>query len=109
METLNLLGRKENPDLNSDAGGLHRILVVDDDPSIRHLLTVILMGAGYHVDAASDGGQAWDILQGHSYDLVITDNNMPNMTGLELLQKLDFEGCESSVIMAAAFTPRGKT
>jgi len=67
---------------------LHRILVVDDDISIRQLNAAVLVHSGYQVDAAADGAAAWEILNTDSYDLLITDHNMPRLTGLELLKKL---------------------
>jgi Response regulator receiver domain len=54
-----------------------RILVVEDDISIRRLSTEMLIRSGYQVDAAADGAAGWKALQGKSYDLVITDNFMP--------------------------------
>lgn len=64
------------------------ILVVDDDSSIRRLCTESLKLCGYRVEAAEDGAVAWDAVQVHRYDLMITDNMMPNMSGIELLKKL---------------------
>lgn len=46
----------------------------------------ILMRVGYEVDATEDGQAAWQALNAGSYDLLITDNNMPKVTGVELLQ-----------------------
>ena len=54
-----------------------RILVADDDEGIRCLLSVALTLAGYDVNLASDGEQAWDTLSHDHYDLLITDNEMP--------------------------------
>jgi two-component system OmpR family response regulator len=65
-----------------------RILVVDDDDDIRRLNTEVLACSGYKVDAAADGAVAWDTLQLNSYDLVLTDHDMPKVTGIELLIKL---------------------
>src|SRR5580692_10271674 len=65
----------------------HRILVVDDDSDARHLCIDILAGCGYEVEAAKDGAAGWDALQAKIYDLVITDNLMPKMTGIEMLEK----------------------
>jgi DNA-binding response OmpR family regulator len=65
-----------------------RILVVDDDDDIRRLNTEVLAGSGYKVDAAADGAVAWDTLQLNSYDLLLTDHDMPKVTGVELLIKL---------------------
>jgi DNA-binding response OmpR family regulator len=67
---------------------LHRILVVDDDISIRQFNAEVLLHSGYQVDAAADGAAAWEILKTDSYDLLITDHQMPTLTGVELLKKL---------------------
>jgi two-component system alkaline phosphatase synthesis response regulator PhoP len=66
----------------------HRILVVDDDISILQFATKMLVQSGYHVDTAEDGAAAWDVLQINSYDLLVTDNKMPKVSGVELLKKL---------------------
>jgi len=65
-----------------------RILVVEDDRDVRQLNTEVLSRSGYEVDAAEDGAAAWQALNTDSYDLLITDHNMPKLTGVELLQKL---------------------
>ena len=65
-----------------------RILVVDDDEDIRRIETEALVCSGYKVDAAADGAVAWDTLQLNSYDLLLTDHDMPKVTGVELLIKL---------------------
>ena len=59
----------------------YRILVVDDEASMREVLSIMLHREGYHVDAAVDGAQAVKHLQEHSYDLVISDVQMPRMNG----------------------------
>lgn len=63
-----------------------RILVADDEASIRDLLTKTLALAEYDVDAAPDGRAALGRLQGTSYDLLITDLKMPGMDGLALIR-----------------------
>ena len=83
----------------------HRILVVDDDESVRRINTMILLRAGYEVDSAEDGAVAWDTLNTCSYDLMITDNNMPNMTGVELLRKVRDNKIAMPVIMASGTIP----
>lgn len=62
-----------------------RILLVDDEPSIRFVLTAILEQAGYAVETAEDGFIALRKIQQAMPDLVITDLRMPNMNGFELL------------------------
>jgi len=61
-----------------------RVLVVDDSITTRSLEKSILEHAGYKVSLAVDGKQAWDMLQEHAFDLVVTDVEMPKMDGFEL-------------------------
>lgn len=60
-----------------------RILVVDDDESIRDLCGLVLLTAGYKVDTAVNGADGLEKLSQGSYDLVISDVNMPELGGLE--------------------------
>ena len=62
-----------------------RILLVDDEPSIRFVLGAVLEQAGYQVELAEDGFNALRKIQETMPDLVITDLRMPNMNGFELL------------------------
>jgi CheY-like chemotaxis protein len=82
-----------------------RILVVDDEPCFRRLNIKMLVDAGYHVDSAEDGEVAWDTLQVNSYDLLITDNTMPKVTGLELIELVRDAGLPLPVIMATGASP----
>jgi|SRR5208283_3338025 len=82
-----------------------RILLVDDEPHIRQLNTGALIHSGYHVDAAEDGAAAWEALGADSYDLMITDNNMPRLTGVELLKKLHATRMALPVIMTTGKLP----
>lgn len=64
-----------------------RILVVDDEPEIVHVLRDLLVFAGFEVETARNGKQAMNLLTGrHHFDLMITDMKMPEMDGLELLR-----------------------
>lgn len=67
---------------------MRSILAVDDSASMRKMVSFTLTGAGYHVVEAVDGQDAWDKAQTHSIDLVLTDQNMPNLDGLGLTRKL---------------------
>lgn len=82
-----------------------RILVVEDDAVIRRLNTENLSHSGYRVDAAEDGAAAWDALQLNNYDLVVTDHDMPKVTGAELIQKLRAARMFLPVIMATGTPP----
>lgn len=65
-----------------------RILIVDDHPTNRLLLRRQLDTLGYHVDEASDGVEALKFIRQQTYDLLITDLNMPNMDGITLTQRI---------------------
>ena len=67
--------------------GLHRILVADDEESMRWVLSKALRKKGYSVDLAADGNQALRQVREQSYDLAIVDIKMPGMSGLEFLDK----------------------
>jgi DNA-binding response OmpR family regulator len=83
----------------------HRILVVDDDSDTRQLSVDVLVGSGYDVDAVMDGAAGWEALQDISYDLTITDNKMPRMTGMEMIEKLRSARMTLPVIMATGHLP----
>src|ERR1043165_8119186 len=63
-----------------------RLLVVDDDPSIREVMSAILAESGYQVLTAEDGMEALDLLPQFQPHLVITDLRMPRLSGFELLE-----------------------
>jgi len=64
------------------------ILVVDDSVTIRTFEKALLEAAGYDVTAASDGLEAWNMVQAKQPDLIVSDVEMPNMTGFELTEKV---------------------
>jgi DNA-binding response OmpR family regulator len=79
----------------------HRILVVDDDRDIRQLSAEVLIHSGYEVDTAEDGKAGWEALQIKAFNLLITDNNMPKLTGVELVRRLRSARMALPVVMAA--------
>ena len=64
---------------------MRRILIVDDEPSVRDVMATVLMDAGYSVQMAADGHIALEIIDDASPDLIITDVVMPNLDGWALL------------------------
>jgi DNA-binding response OmpR family regulator len=84
---------------------VQRILVVDDDSMICQLNSDVLSAHGYIVDVAEDGADAWDALQFNTYDLMITDNTMPNLSGIELLKKIYAVRLPLPIIMATGTVP----
>lgn len=66
-----------------------RILFVDDSSTIREMVESSLLEIGYmNIQGAEDGIEALELSTEEEYDLIITDINMPNMDGIELIQKL---------------------
>jgi two-component system chemotaxis sensor kinase CheA len=65
-----------------------RILIAEDSMTVRTQMKRILEGAGYDVEVAVDGLEAFNKLSGSNFDAIVTDIQMPNMTGLELTEKI---------------------
>lgn len=76
-----------------------RTLLVEDEPNMVRTLTKILERRGHRVNSAANGQEALRRLEESSYDLVITDLNMPVMNGIELLREMKARGLESAVIV----------
>ena len=66
----------------------HRVLVVDDNPDSVAIMRGILEGRGYDVAAASSGNEALQFLKQEAVDLVLLDIMMPEMSGMEVLQRI---------------------
>jgi DNA-binding NtrC family response regulator len=79
-----------------------QILVVDDEPNLRRVLSAQLERDGYDVHTAEDGEQALAILKEHHIDLVITDLRMPRIDGMELLRRAQKIDAELPVVMITA-------
>ena len=80
-----------------------RILVVDDEPSIRAQLEESLQEAGYATEGAADGAAAAALALQLSFDLCLSDIRMPQMGGIELLQRLGQQSPETMVVLMTAF------
>jgi two-component system chemotaxis response regulator CheY len=76
------------------------ILTVDDSPSLRMAIRIALTGAGYTVTEAADGLEGLTKSRGTKFDLIITDQNMPNMDGLTMIRELrkDAAQCGTPII-----------
>ena len=80
-----------------------RVLIVDDEESFRHMLSVILDKQGYAVDTASDGEQALDKMERGLFDEILCDIRMPRMDGIEFLRRAKEAQPESTIIMMSAY------
>ena len=76
-----------------------KILIVDDERSIRNSLKEILSDEGYDVDVAEDGATALAMVDKERYNVIFCDIKMPGMEGTEVLERLIKDGVESAIIM----------
>lgn len=80
-----------------------RILIVDDDSNVRHMLGLMLQRSGYHVESAEDGAHALRMAIKTSYDVAIVDYRMPPPDGLEVLTRLrDYQPRCVRILMSGA-------
>ena len=81
-----------------------KLLIIDDEPSIRHMMRLTLEAAGYRVDEAADGQAGLERYRdGSDYDAVVLDQKMPGLDGLETLQRIKEHTPEACVLMVTAF------
>jgi two-component system OmpR family response regulator len=82
-----------------------RILLAEGEGDIRRLNSEVLSSFGYHVDAIDNGLAAWNTLQINSYDLLIIAENLPIVSGLDLLKKMHYTGIYLPVILTIRKMP----
>jgi len=80
-----------------------KVLIVDDEGGMRHMLSVLLEREGYDIDTAEDGRKGLDKIKENAYDLVLCDIRMPEMDGLSFLESTKKISNELPVIMMSAF------
>ncbi len=87
-------------------GGSERILVVDDEPELAWLVEQVLSHLGYDVTSMTNGLKALELVRGgtESFDLIVTDQTMPQVSGLELANALRESGCDVPVILTTGFS-----
>ena len=78
-----------------------RILLVEDDSFLRRLGQHVLVQAGYDVATAANGAEGWTALMASAYDLLITDNQMPVLTGIELVRRVRLSNRVLPVILTS--------
>jgi CheY-like chemotaxis protein len=98
-------GNPVNAFLPNQHGFPQRILVVEDEGDLRQLNAQVLADAGYEVDVAEDGASAWAALQLKNYDLMLTGQFLPKLSGVELLKKIHTTRMTLPVIMATGILP----
>ncbi len=81
----------------------NRILLVDDEDTLRYVLRETLIDEGYSVDVANDGFQALEHVKHKSYDLLITDIKMHGMDGLQLIREIKRNGSHLKIVIITAY------
>ena len=76
-----------------------KILIIDDERSIRNSLKEILMDEGYDADVAENGVQGCSMVEKEKYDVIFCDIKMPEMDGMEVLDKLNQMGTDAAIVM----------
>ena len=79
------------------------ILVIDDEPNLRHMLTAVLEKAGYTVSSAADGVEALSLTETKPFDVILCDLRMPRMDGLAFLKHAATKGLDAAIIMMSAY------
>src|SRR5687768_3828663 len=77
------------------------VLYAEDDKLLRECSIRMLTRAGYTVKSVENGIEAWEALNATPFDLLITDNDMPELTGVELVTKLRLKGMNLPIILAS--------
>lgn len=80
-----------------------RILLVDDDQGVRESTARMLRSAGYTVQVASTGEDAFEMAKGGGFDVVLSDMRMPGLSGIDVLRKLREAGVDASFIIMTGF------
>jgi two-component system response regulator AtoC len=82
---------------------VNTVLIVDDEENIRHMLSLVLRKEGFECQTAANGQEALDMLVQSPCDIVLCDQNMPAMTGLQLLDEIRVRQIDVTFIMITAY------
>ncbi|SYZ72136.1 Transcriptional regulatory protein ZraR [Candidatus Zixiibacteriota bacterium] len=80
---------------------MSRILVIDDEPKMTYLVGDALREAGFDVTTINNSGEAIRLMEGHSFDIIVSDLAMPEISGLEILEKARQKGDVEVILMTA--------
>lgn len=79
-----------------------KILLIEDEENIRKIIAYDLKNAGYEIVECKDGKEALDTAMKHSFDVMVIDWMLPQMSGIDLVSKLRKNGCDSIMMMLTA-------
>ena len=82
---------------------MHRILIIDDEESVRDVLQSFLKLKGFEITTASDGKEGLNILQQEKFSVILTDLMMPDITGLDILKKAKEINLNTPIILITAY------
>ncbi len=91
---------------NDENSPIQKILIVDDEKSLRAVVVRALEKAGFNVEEAVTGVHALELIKTHSFDLIISDIVMPKMDGIELLKKVKSLHPDLDVIMITGYSSK---
>jgi CheY-like chemotaxis protein len=89
--------------MKTDAAPAARILLVDDNQFGVSARKMILEGAGYRVETALSGEEAWELFQKNQFDVVVTDYRMGTMDGMQLIGLIRKSGSLARIVMLSGF------
>lgn len=93
----------DNKTTNERKFSKKRLLIIDDEENMRHMLSTLLNKSGYRVDTASDGADALEMVDQTLYDFILCDLKMPNMNGMEFFDTARDKLWATTVIMMSAY------
>lgn len=96
----------ENESVSELDDDTYRILIVDDEPTICELLEMVLDGKGYVIDSALNGEDALEMFKAQPYQLVVTDKNLPGISGVDLLREIKFYRSRTDVVVITGFASK---
>ncbi|MCC5841415.1 MAG: response regulator [Opitutales bacterium] len=88
------------------SGSGHRLIIAEDNQFLREMMAGELRRKGYFVTATEDGEACWEYLFADPYDLIITDNDMPRLKGLDLLQRIRDQPIDIPAILISGSLPK---
>ena len=89
--------------MKNDAAATARVLLVDDNQFGITARKMILEGAGFQVESALSGEEAWELIQKTQFDVVVTDYRMGKMNGVELIALIRDSGSPARIILLSGF------